>query len=82
MDTDLLDHWTIEWRLEPKLLWIDRPLLCADSKEVLQNNGTILCDDYNLHYAPGVTKAVDEFVSNNGFKFNLVLNRFAKIEKN
>ena len=52
------------------------------SKEVLQNNGTILCDDYNLHYAPGVTKAVDEFVSNNGFKFNLVLNRFAKIEKN
>ena len=30
--------------------------------EVLtKNNGTILCDDYNLASAPGVEKAIDEF---------------------
>ena len=51
------------------------------SKKVLQNNGTILCDDYNLHYAPGVTKAVDEFVLNNDLNLKFILNRFAKIEK-
>ena len=51
------------------------------SKSVIINNGTILCDDYNLHYAPGVTKAIDEFVVNNNFKFEFILNRFAKIEK-
>ena len=31
------------------------------------NNGTILCDDYNLSYAPGVKKAIDEFVKKNNF---------------
>ena len=30
---------------------------------VIDNNGTILCDDYNLSYAPGVKKAIDEFFS-------------------
>ena len=52
------------------------------SKPVLNNNGTILCDDYGLGYAPGVKKAIDEFVSDNNFKFELILKRFAKIEKN
>ena len=52
------------------------------SKEVIKNNGTILCDDYNLHYAPGVTKAIDEFVETNNLKLEFLLNRFAKIEKN
>ena len=51
------------------------------SKLVIKNNGTILCDDYNLHFAPGVKKAIDEFVINNDFKFECLLNRFAKIEK-
>ena len=51
--------------------------------EVINNSGTVLCDDYNLSYAPGVKKAIDEFVKNNGFKCEIILNnRFAKIEKN
>jgi len=50
--------------------------------EVVNKNGTILCDDYNLSYAPGVKKAIDEFVANNGFKCDVLYNsRFAKIEK-
>ena len=50
--------------------------------EVVNKNGTILCDDYNLSYAPGVKKAIDEFVENNNFKCEILHNsRFAKIEK-
>ena len=52
------------------------------SIEVINNNGTILCDDYDLSYAPGVKKAIDEFVLKNNFQCNLLSNdRFAKIEK-
>ena len=51
--------------------------------EVINNNGTILCDDYNLSYAPGVRKAIDEFVKLNNFKCEILRNsRFAKIENN
>ncbi len=50
--------------------------------EVVNNSGTILCDDYNLSYAPGVKKAIDEFVEINNFKCEIMRNfRFAKIEK-
>ena len=50
--------------------------------DVIKNNGTILCDDYDLSYAPGVKKAIDEFVLKNNFQCNLLSNyRFAKIEK-
>ena len=50
--------------------------------EVVNKSGTILCDDYNLSYAPGVKKAIDEFVKNNNFKCEILHNsRFAKIEK-
>ena len=50
--------------------------------EVINNDGTILCDDYNLSYAPGVKKAIDEYVENNNFKCEILQNsRFAKIEK-
>ena len=50
--------------------------------EVIQNNGTVLCDDYDLTYAPGVKKAIDEFSLKNNFKCTIVCNhRFAKIEK-
>ena len=38
------------------------------SIEVINNNGTILCDDYDLTYAPGVKKAIDEFTLQNNFK--------------
>ena len=51
-------------------------------KKILDNNGTVLCDDYNLSYAPGVKKAVDEFVNQNNYNCELLWNtRFAKIEK-
>ncbi|MDC0642949.1 class I SAM-dependent methyltransferase, partial [Candidatus Pelagibacter sp.] len=51
--------------------------------EVVKNNGTILCDDYNLSYAPGIKKAIDEFVLKKKLKCSIVCNqRFAKIEKN
>ncbi|WP_075503754.1 class I SAM-dependent methyltransferase [Candidatus Pelagibacter communis] len=52
-------------------------------KDVILNNGVVLCDDYDLSYAPGVKKAIDEFVENNNFKSSLLSNdRFAMIEKN
>ena len=51
-------------------------------KEVIENNGTVLCDDYDLSYAPGVRKAIDEFTSKYDFKCSIICNdRFAKIEK-
>ena len=52
---------------------------CSD---VVNNNGTILCDDYNLSYAPGVKQAIDEYVNNNNYHCEILRNsRFAKIEK-
>ena len=50
-------------------------------KEVINQGGTILCDDYDLGYAPGVKKAIDEFVEDNNFKCKIIFNnRFAIIE--
>ena len=52
-------------------------------KEVILNNGVVLCDDYDLSYAPGVKKAIDEFIEINNFKHSIISDgRFAKIEKN
>ena len=52
-------------------------------REVIVNGGTVLCDDYDLSYAPGVKKAIDEFSSEHGLKCSIICNdRFAKIEKN
>ena len=49
--------------------------------DVLKFNGSILCDDYNLGSAPGVKKAIDEFVKNNDFKRKIICDdRFALIE--
>jgi len=49
--------------------------------DVLKFNGSILCDDYNLGSAPGVKKAIDEFVNNNNFKCKIICeDRFALIE--
>ena len=51
--------------------------------EVINNNGTILCDDYNLSQAPGVKKAIDDFVKQKKLICSIICDgRFAKIEKN
>ena len=51
--------------------------------EVVNNNRIVLCDDYDLSSAPGVKKAIDEFVKENKFNCSIICNgRFAKIEKN
>ena len=50
-------------------------------KDVIINNGTVLCDDYDLGYAPGVKNAIDEFIKKYEFKCEIMWNnRFAKIE--
>ena len=50
-------------------------------KVVVENNGVILCDDYDLSYAPGVKKAIDEFVAKEQYDIKILFNRFAKISK-
>ena len=55
----------------------------SSCSEVIQNNGVILCDDYDLSYAPGVKRAIDEFTYKNNLKCEIICNnRFAKIQKN
>tara|TARA_Y100000768_G_scaffold138732_1_gene103332 strand:- start:143 stop:769 length:627 start_codon:yes stop_codon:yes gene_type:complete len=50
--------------------------------EVIKKDGTVLCDDYNLGSAPGVKKAIDEFVKKNDLNVEILCeNRFAKIQK-
>ena len=59
---------------------VKNDLICC--KEVVDNKGTILCDDYDLTYAPGVKQSIDEFVKQHNFKCDIICNgRFAKIEK-
>ena len=48
---------------------------------VIENKGTVLCDDYDLTYAPGVRKAIDEFIEINKYNIKIINTRFAKIEK-
>ena len=51
--------------------------------EVINNNGIVLCDDYDLNQAPGVRIAIDEFVKEKNLDCSIICNgRFAKIEKN
>ena len=50
-------------------------------KIVIENNGIILCDDYDLSYAPGVKKAIDEFADSEQYGIKILFNRFAKISK-
>ena len=50
--------------------------------EVVNSNGTILCDDYNFGHLPDVKKAIDDFVKKNNFTCEILCDgRFAKIEK-
>ena len=48
---------------------------------IVLNNGIILCDDYDLTYAPGVKKAIDEYVLLNNFNLKILNSRFAEITK-
>jgi hypothetical protein len=49
--------------------------------QLVNNNGTILCDDYDLSYAPGVKKAIENFVSEKNFNLKILNSRFAEITK-
>jgi predicted O-methyltransferase YrrM len=49
--------------------------------QVVNNKGTILCDDYNLTYAPGVKKAIDEYVLDKNYDLKILNSRFAEIIK-
>ena len=48
---------------------------------VVNSGGTILCDDYDLSYAPGVKKAIDEFSEKNKLSLKILNSRFAEITK-
>ena len=50
-------------------------------KIVIENNGIVLCDDYNLTYASGVKNAIDEFVAKEQYDKKILFGRFAKITK-
>ena len=49
--------------------------------QIVNNNGTILCDDYDLSYAPGVKKAIEDFVSEKNFNLKILNSRFEEITK-
>ena len=49
--------------------------------QVINNGGIILCDDYNLSYAPGVKKAIDDYVLEKNFNLKILNSRFAEISK-
>ena len=49
--------------------------------DVINKNGIILCDDYNLTYAPGVKKAIDEYVLKRNLNLKILNSRFAEITK-
>ena len=51
-------------------------------RDVVINKGIILCDDYDLTYAPGVKRAIDEYVLLNNFNLKILNSRFAEISKN
>ena len=49
--------------------------------QIVNNKGTILCDDYNLTYAPGIKKAIDEYVFDKDYDLKIYNSRFAEIIK-
>ncbi len=50
--------------------------------EVVNSNGTVLCDDYNFGHLPDVKNAIDNFVKKNNLNCEILCDgRFAKIEK-
>ena len=49
--------------------------------QVINNNGIILCDDYDLSYVPGVKKAIDKYVFEKKFNLKILHSKFAEIRK-
>jgi len=49
--------------------------------QIINNNGIILCDDYDLSYAPGVKKAIDEYILKKKYNLKILNSRFAEITK-
>ena len=49
--------------------------------QIVNNKGAILCDDYNLSYAPGVKKAIDKYVLDKNYNLKILNSRFAEITK-
>ena len=49
--------------------------------QIVNNKGTILCDDYDLSYALGVKKAIDEYVLDKNYNLKILNSRFAEITK-
>ena len=46
--------------------------------EVIENDGTILCDDWNLSQALGVREAIKDFSKERNVNFEIVHERFAQ----
>ena len=53
----------------------------ANLTQIVNNKGTILCDDYNLSYAPGIKKAIDQYVLDKNYNLKILNSRFAEITK-
>jgi predicted O-methyltransferase YrrM len=52
------------------------------SIDCIRSGGVVLCDDYNLTFAPGVKKAIDEFLRIYNFNYEFFFDyRFVKISK-
>ena len=49
--------------------------------QIVNNKGAILCDDYNLSYAPGIKKAIDQYVLDKNYNLKILNLRFAEITK-
>ena len=73
----ILDFVFLDWGHKYESVKKDQDYLT----NVINNKGTILCDDYNLSYAPGVKKAIDEFSSNEQYEIKILFDRFARIKK-
>ena len=39
--------------------------------QIVNNGGIIFCDDYNLSYAPGIKKAIDEYINTNNYNIKI-----------
>ena len=50
-------------------------------EQIVNNKGTILCDDYDLSYAPGIKKAIDQYVLDKNYNLKILNSRFAEITK-
>ena len=49
--------------------------------KIINNNGTILCDDYDLSYASGVRKAIEDFVVEKNFNLKILNSRICRNNK-